>query len=142
MPRGRYVLVVLGLLITFVLLAIGSWQNEGSFNAVIQSMLISGTGSTLQNAIPASGLTGDPRLLKPVRLLDAACPAAWLRKAHPQSLHAPPPKDADSTAFDHAGMGKATSALRSKSKAESSDNIDDLVGKIMNDQAENTNETE
>jgi len=39
-----YILIFLGLLISFILLAISAWQNKSSFNAVIQSALISGAG--------------------------------------------------------------------------------------------------
>ncbi len=35
-----------------------------------------------------------------------------------------------------SGVGKATSAMRSRSKAENSGDIDGLVGKIINEQEE------
>ena len=69
------VLTTLVLLIMFILLTLTAWQNEGSFNAVVQSVMIS-------------------------------------------------------------GVGKATATLRQRSKAESADNIDGLVGKIMDEQEE------
>ena len=73
-----YTVIVVGLLIAFILFAITAWQNEGSFNAVVQSALIS-------------------------------------------------------------GVGKASTALRNRSKAESSENLDDLVGKIMDEQKDAVN---
>ena len=36
--------VMLAIAMTFILFAIGAWQNEGSFNAVVQSALVSGVG--------------------------------------------------------------------------------------------------
>ena len=57
------------------LLTLTAWQNEGSFQAVVQSAMIS-------------------------------------------------------------GVGKATATLRQRSKAESAENIDGLVGKIMDEQEE------
>jgi VIT1/CCC1 family predicted Fe2+/Mn2+ transporter len=70
--------VMLAIAMTFILFAIGAWQNEGSFNAVVQSALI-------------------------------------------------------------LGVGKASASLRSKSKAENADNLDELVGNIMNEQKEAVN---
>jgi len=70
--------VMLAIAMTFILFAIGAWQNEGSFNAVVQSALI-------------------------------------------------------------LGVGKASASLRSKSKAENADNLDELVGSIMNEQKEAVN---
>jgi len=69
------ILTTLVLLIVFILLTLTAWQNEGSFNAVVQSAMIS-------------------------------------------------------------GVGKATATLRQRSKAESAENIDGLVGKIMDEQEE------
>jgi len=68
-------LTTLVLTVVFILLTLTAWQNEGSFEAVVQSVMIS-------------------------------------------------------------GVGKASAALRTRSKAESEENIDGLVGKIMNDQEE------
>merc|ERR1711935_820751 len=73
-----YTVVMLAMAMTFILFAIGAWQNEGSFNAVVQSALVS-------------------------------------------------------------GVGKASASLRSKSKAENADNLDELVGNIMNEQKEAVN---
>merc|ERR1711865_201590 len=73
-----YTVVMLGMAMTFILFAIGAWQNEGSFNAVVQSALVS-------------------------------------------------------------GVGKASASLRSKSKAENADNLDELVGNIMSEQKEAVN---
>ena len=70
--------VMLAIAMTLILFAIGAWQNEGSFNAVVQSALI-------------------------------------------------------------LGVGKASASLRSKSKAENADNLDELVGNIMNEQKEAVN---
>tara|TARA_B100000795_G_C22739884_1_gene414858 strand:- start:266 stop:406 length:141 start_codon:yes stop_codon:yes gene_type:complete len=39
-----YTVVMLAMVMTFILFAIGAWQNEGSFNAVVQSALVSGVG--------------------------------------------------------------------------------------------------
>ena len=43
-----YTVVMLGMAMTFILFAIGAWQNEGSFNAVVQSALVSGVGKVSQ----------------------------------------------------------------------------------------------
>ena len=39
-----YTVVMLAMIMTFILFAIGAWQNEGSINAVVQSALVSGVG--------------------------------------------------------------------------------------------------
>jgi hypothetical protein len=41
-----------------------------------------------------------------------------------------------------AGCGKATAALRARSKAENSEDLDALVGKIMDTQAESSNDAD
>mgnify|MGYP004174658689 CR=1 FL=1 len=43
-----YTVVMLAMAMTFILFAIGAWQNEGSFNAVVQSALVSGVGKVSQ----------------------------------------------------------------------------------------------
>ena len=39
-----YTVVMLTMVMAFILIAISAWQNEGSFNAVVQSALVSGVG--------------------------------------------------------------------------------------------------
>ena len=39
-----YTVVMLAMVMTTILFAISAWQNEGSFNAVVQSALVSGVG--------------------------------------------------------------------------------------------------
>ena len=74
-----YILTILVLLVFFILLTIGAWNNESSFNAIVQSALIS-------------------------------------------------------------GVGKATTALRQKSKAESSENLGDIVEGLIDNQKEAADE--
>ena len=73
-------LTMLILLISFVLITLSAWQNEGNFQAVVQSSLV-------------------------------------------------------------AGCGKATAALRARSKAEDADSLDDIVGNIISSQEESSGDS-
>ena len=42
-----YILTILVLLVFFILLTIGAWNNESSFNALVQGTLISGAGKAV-----------------------------------------------------------------------------------------------
>ena len=42
-----YLLTLLILLVTFILITIGAWNNESSFNALVQGTLISGAGKAV-----------------------------------------------------------------------------------------------
>ena len=44
---GVLILTILVLLVFFILLTIGAWNNESSFNALVQGTLISGAGKAV-----------------------------------------------------------------------------------------------
>ena len=57
-----YTVVMLTMVMAFILIAISAWQNEGSFNAVVQSALVSGVGK-VSNASQVSVGRGVPRAM-------------------------------------------------------------------------------
>ena len=78
LSRAQILLIILvivfalALIIAFILVTISAWQNESSFNAVIQSLMISGSGKAAVMFRSRSSAEADENVSKTVANLISA----------------------------------------------------------------------